>query len=426
MYLKIENAGEVAPEAFTLLGASSKRGDGAKIGMFGSGNKYAMAYFLRKGINFRVFSGTKEIVISTKSKNFRDKDFDVITVNGAETSITTDSGPKWKLWQAIREIYSNAIDEGQASIGTETSYMGEPGKTRIYIETNVEIMEFYNRIGEYFAIGKRAIYESQYGKIYSKTTTEALVYRKGIKCYDFAETSSYDYDFPNLEINESRIVERTYDIYEAMAMLLYTCEDVSIIKKIIREFGQATVERSINGMFVSTDARYLSEQWREAIEKPYVAPNDLAFFMDASDIEETCFLPTKFSNDMIERFGDGLIPPSLRRGSGKFHYKPAAPTELELRMLEEVQRFFRECQFEINYPIDIVVFSNPDLHGKAYQGKILINQVAFTKGKEWVANIIIEELIHLKYKADDGTRKFQDSVIAEFLMYMKTINSYSL
>lgn len=47
MYLKIENEGTVPVEAFTLIGASSKRDDSSKIGMFGSGNKYALAYLLR-------------------------------------------------------------------------------------------------------------------------------------------------------------------------------------------------------------------------------------------------------------------------------------------------------------------------------------------------------------------------------------------
>lgn len=52
-YLKISNKGLLDVEALTLLGASSKRGDNTKIGMFGSGNKFSLAYLLRNNYNIK-------------------------------------------------------------------------------------------------------------------------------------------------------------------------------------------------------------------------------------------------------------------------------------------------------------------------------------------------------------------------------------
>ena len=48
--IKITSKGEIDERAFSLLGASSKRDDNTKIGMFGSGLKYSLAYLLRKEI----------------------------------------------------------------------------------------------------------------------------------------------------------------------------------------------------------------------------------------------------------------------------------------------------------------------------------------------------------------------------------------
>ena len=69
-FLKIQSSGEIEQEAFTLIGASSKRGDQTKIGYFGSGLKYSIAALLRNNIEFKVFQGEKEIEFKLINKKF--------------------------------------------------------------------------------------------------------------------------------------------------------------------------------------------------------------------------------------------------------------------------------------------------------------------------------------------------------------------
>jgi len=116
MYLKITNKGNVVPEAFSLVGASTKRGNNSKIGMFGSGNKYSISYLTRKQYDFRIFTGKKEIVFTTVQRKLGEETFNVICINDKETSITSEIGHHWTLWQAIRELYSNAMDEGMVRV----------------------------------------------------------------------------------------------------------------------------------------------------------------------------------------------------------------------------------------------------------------------------------------------------------------------
>ncbi len=94
-YIKIKNIGLIEPQALYLVGASTKRNDFSKIGQFGSGNKYALAFFLRNGYEVKVFSGLNEIKIETRKETFRDHDFNVIYVNGEKSSITTEMGKDW-------------------------------------------------------------------------------------------------------------------------------------------------------------------------------------------------------------------------------------------------------------------------------------------------------------------------------------------
>jgi hypothetical protein len=114
--IKITSRGEIDERAFSLLGASSKRDDKTKIGFFGSGLKFSLAFMLRKEIKFRVFSGYREILFTTSEELFREKSFKRILVNGKETSLTTDTASDWSHWSIVREIFSNALDEGDASI----------------------------------------------------------------------------------------------------------------------------------------------------------------------------------------------------------------------------------------------------------------------------------------------------------------------
>ena len=77
-YIRIKNNGIIDAKALHLVGASTKRDDSSKIGQFGSGNKYALAYLLRNNYNVKVFAGTREIEIKSEVEQFRDKEFNVI------------------------------------------------------------------------------------------------------------------------------------------------------------------------------------------------------------------------------------------------------------------------------------------------------------------------------------------------------------
>ena len=133
-YIKIENKGEIDVNAFRLLGATNKRGNDEMIGYFGSGLKYAIATLLKHNIPFHVFSGLKEIKITTVRENFRGQDIDIIEINGVKTSLTTDMGPSWKPWYAIREIYCNAIDEGEHVLHIAGKPEPVKGSTIFYVK----------------------------------------------------------------------------------------------------------------------------------------------------------------------------------------------------------------------------------------------------------------------------------------------------
>lgn len=131
-FLKIENPGVAPAEAFTLLGASTKRdsSNSKTIGKFGTGNKHGVAVLLRNDLPPVVFGGTLRMTFGVRpqgvSDGIRDHSFSRVVVKYAgvdpytkqNRSATEDLGfvlehgaTDWlSVDLALREFVSNALD----------------------------------------------------------------------------------------------------------------------------------------------------------------------------------------------------------------------------------------------------------------------------------------------------------------------------
>jgi len=246
-YLRISNAGLICAEDLTLIGSSTKREQSGKIGMFGSGWKYALSWLIRNDCSPRIFSGKNEITIDCTVRLHRDNPVQVITVNGIETSLTTQMGPKWNGWMALREVISNAIDEGGNALNSVwmPEFSGVEGETVIYIPMNVELSEVMMKYDRYFSFNRKANYESKYGRIFvKKEESEMNVYRKGIRCFDTQSVSILDFDLFDVDINEDRIANE-YGIRAEVRNIVNENEDPILLKMIINE-GVGYLPYSIN------------------------------------------------------------------------------------------------------------------------------------------------------------------------------------
>lgn len=425
-YLLIANDGHIEEDALTLVGASTKVGDSSKIGMFGSGTKYALAYLLRNKHEVLIYSGLDPIVLGSVKKTFREQDFDVITINGKQTSITTQMGKDWELWQAIREIYANAIDEG-GIIFKEVDEI-EPNKdmTSIYISMNSELESIIFNLRDYFANEKEIIYENEYGRIYRKHSTTGCVYRMGIRCNETSKPSVFDYDFNELEINENRMAKFNFTIPEAIYKLFSKCTDPRIIRELL-----VGVSKDHNVIEANIDSYYTimpfdTDTVRESMKGKQAVPRSLAGLLKAEEIGKSILLPDKLYNIVVsagvaesDRF---TITPS------GVIYQEAELDNLQRHMLSEVLQFFKECGYKYirREDIKIVKFDNPDIHGAVMDMEILLSVTAFDKGKHEVASTLLEEYIHIKSNASDESRKMQNAILNEFLTYMKNVNAYDL
>lgn len=423
-YLKISNNGEIEPQALHLVGASTKRTDSTKIGQFGSGNKYALAYLIRNGYLVNVWSGKNEIVIDTVQEQFRNETFNIVRINGEKTSITCSMGKNWRLWQAIREIYCNAIDEGGHSIEFVQNIQPQEGVTQFYIEVREEIMDFMKSFDDYFADNKKVLFECSEGRILSKSSATANLYRKGIRCFNSKKTSLYDYDFNEIMVNEDRIISYTWQIEEKIWRILYKCTDKEVIKNVLLNASDSnTIEGSISDV-ATIHTSEMSQEFKEVLQDMNIAPKGMSGLLSTEEIAKTVILPTKVFDAVRGFISEDNVSSKVSVSSSGAMFRKIEYTVQHEATLKKAIDFLNECGFEVPYTIHLAVFDSKSILGCAYKGEIFISDICMEKGVNEVVNTIIEEYIHIKYDVSDETRGFQTAIITEFISYMKAKNAY--
>ncbi|AOR28760.1 hypothetical protein FORMB_17210 [Formosa sp. Hel1_33_131] len=426
-YLRISNKGIINVEALTLLGASTKRGLNGKIGMFGSGNKYALAFLLRNGFEVSIYAGNEKIEIGTEKAQFRDNDFEVITINSTKTSITTEFGKDWKLWQAIRELYCNAIDEGHPSLEYVSDIGPVEDETHFYIRNRKEIASFVGDFDKYFSENRKVLFECKHGKILEKATEGFNLFRRGIKCFNSNKNSVYDYDLVNIDIDENRLVKYGWEVPSKIWNVIYQCTDKEIIKNILFNCSDSEYIECISSDFAVLNSELMSDEYIEILNEIKIAPKGLSGLLNIDEVGNTTVLPSLVFNQAKTKVSNDNLASKFKIYQNEL-YREIPMNELQISTLNKAKDFFKECNYDepISYPISYAVFENKEVLGLANleEKKIILSELCVSKGTQSVIETIIEEYVHLQYEVGDETRRFQDAVISEFVVMLKKKNAY--
>lgn len=419
-YIKIQSKGRIQAEAFTLLGASSKRDDNTKIGFFGSGLKYAIAYMLREKVDFKVFSDYGEIKFTLKPSNFRETQLDIICVNGKETSMTTSMGVDWEPWFILREIYCNAIDEGGSSIETvhEKQLVPVEDNTVFYIEANSEFQKIMNLWDYYFCENRKDIlyYDMQENQLFVGGE-ELIVYRKGIRCLFLKETKCvFNYNVGFVEINESRVIKDDWDFKYKVSEYFRKIADVSIIQYLMKNI----IGKFEYDLFWHTGSMEYNPKWLEAIgEKTLVPYENAGHWQDEIEMfpHDFIMLPKRLVDGLQRAFAGAIKVIGEADGmktAGDIKFVKEL-TEKQKSLLDDSVDFLKKAGYEIGYPIKVVDFLRKEILGQANSNTILLSQRLFEMGRKDLVACIIEENEHLITGFNDETRALQSHFIGKYV-----------
>lgn len=203
-YLKIQNDGILDIRLVALMGGTTKANDRYKIGQFGTGLKYTLAYLFRNNLDFKIYCGKTPVDLKTETEDIRDEKFEIICINGQRTSITTKMGEEWGAWMIVRELWSNALDEGGSLRGISDTHFGEEGKTTFYIQLDKNFQEVVDNWHKYFIHEQEPIFKNDEYALYP-AGDRLCIYKQGILIYQHSnEKSVFSYDMFSADINELR------------------------------------------------------------------------------------------------------------------------------------------------------------------------------------------------------------------------------
>lgn len=263
-YLKIQNKGLLDIRLVALMGGTTKSNDQYKIGQFGTGLKYTIAYLFRNNIDFKIFAGNEQINIKTEVEKINETDFEIICINENRTSITTGMGEQWSAWMIIRELWCNALDEGDQSksiVYDSEPLDGEEGKTTFFIQITQDIQAVIDGWDKYFIQKFKPIWENENYAIHHNEGKENLcLYKNGVLIYQHPNIKSlFVYDIKKADINELREFRGMvgYEIIKAL-------EKPS--KEVISYFLNNVTEEHYEGCELDYDwFTQFADVWRETI-----------------------------------------------------------------------------------------------------------------------------------------------------------------
>lgn len=414
-YLRISNKGELDIRLIALMGGTTKAGDKYKIGEFGSGLKYTLAYLFRNNVDFKIFVGKDQVKIDIETEDINGDIFEIICINGHRTSITTKMGLSWEAWMIVRELWSNALDEGGQERSTTEVTEGKEGDTTFFIQVTEPVRDVILNWGNYFIHDQVPMSSSDSFNIYPGGQTLRL-YKQGILIHEIKDKPSlFSYDIKDAQINELREFRghATAEIVRALG---------SAGEKVIRYFLENVTEDSYEGKMDYNWFVNFAETWKDVIgNAKLIHPEAVKTIKDRGldlDLAGSIIVPKnvyKFLSKQFEGIG------ALRTADKVNEFFEIHDEAIMLR-IRSAQAVLETCNYTMHPELKFIVGVFGDKRTLAQintdQKEIYLSERLIDCGMLQLCSMLIEENEHFRTGYFDHTREFQQHFID---LYTKTL-----
>jgi hypothetical protein len=387
----IENIGVADFRSLRMLGLSNKREDKNKIGQFGTGFKFVLAYLARLNSLPTIFLGEEKITVELIDDEI------VFNRNGTliNSSIHKGFGEyDWnKSWFIVRDLISNAKDEGEERIIRTTTVEGTEGYTRIFVPENTVYNDEFKNWETNF-VDKTLKYWKKENSEHSK------VYKQGVFVREFGK-SPFNYNINNLKLSESR----TADLWEINCKLrdeFIEVGSVDYYETIMND--PKAYEKEIHCF--KLDKANFTKAWRNVYgDKAYLSNNA---YQQKKLVNKGYNAITGYHcwYEAIKEIG--LTADSILNAEEKqeFDISDRMPEQEIVDFIISINDIF----FKKSLPEIVWFENNSNLLGKSMDKKIYLN-IDFAGINIEFASTVFEELSHHYSGFADETRMFQSFLI---------------
>lgn len=410
-YLKIQNNGELDIRLVALMGGTTKANDKYKIGQFGTGLKYTLAFLYRNNLDFKIFVGNDEVKLHTEIETIRNEEFEIICINGQRTSITTRMGEDWEAWMIVRELWCNALDEGGAAKDVTETPIGEEGKTIFYIQADSQIQSVLSNWDKYFIHEVAPMFKNETYAIYP-AGEHLCIYKQGVLIYESKTSKSlFCYDVANADINELR--EFKGSINCEIATALSRCNE-TVASYFLENITEDYYEGS-NHMDYEWYLGKWSAAWTTAIGNAKIVYNKAVENAAARGIEidtvANIVVPEIVYKALTNKFpGIGALRVAGKAKEFLEHYDPLIENKVK-----QALTILEACNYIMHPDLDFVYgfFEDKRIQGMINfeQKKVYISNTLLQRPLFDVITTIVEENEHFNTNMSDNTREFQQHFI---------------
>jgi hypothetical protein len=468
-YLKIENVGVCPTEGFTIFGASSKNEttDPNIIGTFGSGAKHGISLALRQGLMPIVYCGKTRLAFYTKPLKIKGVAGEAVhqqlcvkisghtednkTINqDRELDHTLSYGNKdWsELSLALREFVSNAIDacyeQGlsqdcmSVELVEENQVRAKGGTTRIFVPATMDVVRFHQEIGKWFLhfsepqnMETKLLFKKDRNCVDSSGNKKstAVIYRRGVRVREFTSSnvpSLFDYNIPDLSIDESRTIDdwkAKFECGQALAQAEDPTVPTLIFQKLTKEETCWELEQDGFALTYNIPDKLNKQQmWHNAFHTVCGKNAVLTTSALADRVKEKGYIPVILSNNH-NGFMKFLKELSIRSDvdvlsandlNGRKIFAPSIAVTQALNWvwdkLEQIDMTYNRPKPEVRC-FKQMTESSSMTFGYWLDGTVYINEDVSQNTNNSLMDTMVEEVAHHITKATDGSRDFANFLI---------------
>lgn len=423
-YLKIQNNGELDIRLVALMGGTTKANDKYKIGQFGTGLKYTLAFLFRNNLAFKIYCGEQEVEVYTETETIKNEPFEIICINGQRTSITTKMGEDWKPWMIVRELWCNALDEGGAIREEATRTGGTAGTTTFYMQIDIQIQDVLDHWPKYFIHDQEPIFQDDNHAIYP-AGDRLCIYKQGVLIHEAKEYKSvFSYDLKSADINELR------EYRGSVSYAIFSCLANSN-EAAARYFLENVTDNHYegNGMDYNWYSSF-GEAWRKVIGSAKLihqkALDDIKARGNTPDEAKLIVVPQCVYKALTKQF-EGIGALHVANKIGEFYEDYNEKMEGKIK---QALAILESCEYEMHPELEFVYgwFEDKNVMARVSlkEKKVYICQALLQRPLFYVVSTLIEENEHFNTGMEDHTREFQQHFIDLYTRQLLATNAIEI